>query len=149
MPVSSVKQRTEERLARPGSVKSEDQKLMDRLRRLAEEVTSELSELDPPRGKELLGAFVSELYLSLAERELSAKRSQRQTEAIAAAKSRGVRFGREPIPLPDGFAELAEEWRNGRVSAVEAGRILGISRHTFKRRATEWVQSAEADGDAL
>lgn len=76
-------------------------------------------------------------------------RRQRQAEGIAEAKARGVRLGREPMSLPEGFEELAEEWQNGRVSAAEAGWMLGISGHTFKRRAVEWVKSAEAETDAL
>ena len=134
---------------RSGAQKIKGQEPGDRLRKLAGEVISELSELDTSHRNELLSAFVTELYLSVAKQELSAKRSQRQVEAMAAAKARGVQIGRKRDPLPEAFEELAEEWRNGRVSAVEAGRILGISRHTFRRRATEWAESAEAKADVL
>lgn len=41
--------------------------------------------------------------------------------------------------MPEPFAELAEEWWYGRVTAVQAGRELGISRTTFKHRAEEWA----------
>ena len=60
-------------------------------------------------------------------------------DAIAAAKERGVRFGRRRIPMPEPFAELAEEWWYRRDTAVQAGRELGISRTTFKHRAEEWA----------
>ena len=59
-------------------------------------------------------------------------------ESIAAALERGVRFGPERIPMPEGFEELAEDWWNGYVTATAAGKSLGISRKTFTRRATEW-----------
>ena len=74
-------------------------------------------------------------YVAQTERDFN---RQRQAEGIAAAKTRGVRFGRKPLLMPDAFAELAEEWWRGRVSAAQAGRELGISRTTFKLRAEEW-----------
>lgn len=126
-----------------GAKKTKEQEPRDRLRQMAQEVMSEISELDPSRNKELLGVFVSELFLSVAEQESRRERCQRQAEAVAAAKARGVRFGRERMELPDGFEDLVEDWSNGLVTASEAGRMLGISRHTFTRRAKEMVQSAE------
>lgn len=77
------------------------------------------------------------------------ERSRRYAEAAAAAKARGVRIGRNREPLPEGFEEMAEDWFNGRVTAIEAGKILGISRQRFSRRATEWAKSVEAEEDVL
>ena len=60
--------------------------------------------LDTRRGKDLLGAFLSDIVLQVlsfvAENERASIR-QRQAEGIAAAKIRGVKFGRPPIPLPE------------------------------------------------
>lgn len=56
---------------------------------------------------------------------------------------------KEPAKLQAELGELAEEWQNGGVSAAEAGRMLGISRHTFTRRAVKWAKSAEAETDTL
>ena len=62
--------------------------------------------LDTRRGKDLVGTFLSDIVLQVlsfvAENERSNIR-QRQAEGIAAAKARGVRFGRPPRPLPEGF----------------------------------------------
>ena len=62
--------------------------------------------LDTRRGKDLLGTFLSDIVLQVlsfvAENERTNIR-QRQAEGIAAAKAKGVRFGRVPKPLPDGF----------------------------------------------
>ena len=62
--------------------------------------------LDTRRGKDLLGTFLSDIVLQVlsfvAENERTNIR-QRQAEGIAAAKARGIRFGRPPKPLPDGF----------------------------------------------
>ena len=69
--------------------------------------------LDTRRGKDLVGTFLSDIVLQVlsfvAENERTNIR-QRQAEGIAAAKERGVRFGRKRIPMPDGFEELAEKW---------------------------------------
>ena len=92
-------------------------------------------------GQDLTGRFVADLVLQIlayvAQKEREDIR-QRQAEGIAAAKERGVRFGPKRIPMPEGFEELAEDWRRGAVTAAEAGRRLGVSRKTFTRRALEW-----------
>ena len=63
------------------------------LRRLAQDVVSELSKLDPARSKELLGVFVSEMFRSVAEQEQREERRKKQAEGIAAARPRQVRGG--------------------------------------------------------
>ncbi len=67
---------------------------------------------------------------------------QRQAEGIEAAKARGVRFGREQIPMPEGFESLAEDWWSGCISATDAGKRMGVSRDTFLRRVKEWGAEA-------
>ena len=60
---------------------------------------------------------------------------QRQTEGIAAAKEKGIRFGRRPMKKPDEFESLARKWKEGGISANRAAKLLGVSNHTF----TRWV----------
>ncbi|MCI8538924.1 MAG: recombinase family protein [Oscillospiraceae bacterium] len=97
--------------------------------------------LDTRAERDLTGVLVADIVLQLlsyvaqTERELI---RQRQAEGIAAAKEKGVRFGRARIPMPDAFEALALDWWAGRVSAVQAGKQLGVSRTTFMRRAEEW-----------
>ena len=95
--------------------------------------------LDTREGRDLTGTLIADIvllsYVAQTEREFI---RQRQAEGIAAAKGRGVRFGRERIPMPESFVALAEAWRSGRITAVQAGKELGISRSTFTRRAEEW-----------
>lgn len=122
----------------PVAMRSDDEKLQEQIRRLAQEVLSEISELDSSRSKELLGTFVSELFLSVAEQERRQMRRQKQAEGIAAARERGVRFGRQHLPVPDGFEDLARQWENGGISAGSAAAKLGMSRDTFLRRAREY-----------
>ena len=97
--------------------------------------------LDTREGRDLTGTLIADIVLQLLSYVAQTERDfirQRQAEGIAAAKARGVRFGPERIPMPESFEELAEDWWSGRVTAVQAGKELGISRATFKRRAEEW-----------
>lgn len=84
--------------------------------------------------------FVSDLVLQIlsyvSEKErLSIKERQRQ--GIEAARSRGVRLGRPPIQPPENFAEVVKLWKSGSITAVEAMRRLGISKHAFYKLVKE------------
>ena len=125
------------------ATKINDNGLQDRLRWMAQEVLSEITGLDPSRSKELLGLFVSELFLSVAEKERREERRQRQAEGIAAAKARGVRFGPEPKPVPENFIECYEAWRDGYLSTTQAAEECGISRQAFYRAAKRQEQAAD------
>ena len=67
---------------------------------------------------------------------------QRQAEGIAAAKARGVRFGRPPSPLPEKFHEACQLWKSGKVTGTVAAEICGMPLSTFRYRA-EVCQKAE------
>lgn len=73
-------------------------------------------------------------YMAQAERE--AIRS-RQAQGIAAAKARGVRFGRPRLPVPEGFKGLKAQWEEGKISSRQAAQQLHISHQTFLRWAKE------------
>ena len=94
--------------------------------------------LDTRREKNLLGTFISDLVLALlsyvAENERTNIR-QRQAEGIAAAKARGVHFGRRPNPLPDNFYEVYQQWKMKKISVSEAARQCGMPQTTFFERA--------------
>ncbi len=97
--------------------------------------------LDTREGRDLTGTLVADIVLQLLSYVAQTERDfmrQRQAEGIEAARARGVRFGRERIPMPESFDDLAEDWWNGYVSAAEAARQMGVSRDTFLRRAKEW-----------
>ena len=97
--------------------------------------------LDTREGRDLTGTLVADIVLQLLSYVAQTEREfihQRQAEGIAAALERGVRFGPDRIPMPEGFEDLAEDWWNGYITATDAGKMLGISRKTFTRRATEW-----------
>lgn len=96
--------------------------------------------LDTRRGKDLVGTFLSDIVLQVlsfvAENERSNIR-QRQAEGIAAAKRRGVRFGRPSLPPPENFPEIVAAWEEGWISFQEALYRSGFSEATFYRRVRE------------
>ena len=100
--------------------------------------------LDTRRGKDLVGTFLSDVVLQVlsfvAENERTNIR-QRQAEGIAAAKARGVRFGRPPAPLPPNFHEVYQQWRQGRITGVEAARACRMPLSTFRYKAAIYEKS--------
>lgn len=90
--------------------------------------------LDTRNGKDLMGTFLADLVLQIlsfvAENERNAIR-QRQAEGIAAAKAKGVRFGRPEIPLPENFMEVYERWRAGEITGTRASNELNMPLSTF------------------
>ena len=75
-------------------------------------------------------------YVAQTERENT---RQRQAEGIAAARMRGVRFGRPRKEVPDAFWDLKEQWRSGEIVSREAARQLGVAQDTFLR----WVHELQ------
>lgn len=100
--------------------------------------------LDTRREKNLLGTFISDLVLALlsyvAENERINIR-QRQAEGIAAAKARGVHFGRRPNPLPENFYEVYQLWKMKKISVSEAAKQCGMPQTTFFERARAYEKS--------
>ncbi len=100
--------------------------------------------LDTRREKNLLGTFISDLVLTLlsyvAENERANIR-QRQAEGIAAAKARGVHFGRRPNPLPENFYEVYQQWKMKKISVSEAAKQCGMPQTTFFERARAYEKS--------
>ena len=94
--------------------------------------------LDTRRGKDLVGTFVSDIVLQVlsfvAENERVNIR-QRQAEGIAAAKARGVRFGRPPKPLPGNFHSAYQRWKARKITGTAAAAECGMPLSTFRYRA--------------
>ncbi len=120
---------------------SANEDMQSQLRNLAQEVVSDIAAADPARSRELLSAFVSELVLAVADESRREERRQRQAEGIAAAKARGVRFGRPAAPVPENFDETHQDWRAGKLSLQQAADACGISRGTFYGIAVRREQS--------
>ena len=98
--------------------------------------------LDTRRGRDLMGTFLSDIVLQVlsfvAENERDNIR-QRQAEGIAAAKARGVRFGRPPKPLPENYHSVYQKWKQGELTGTAAAGACGIPLSTFRY----WAQVYE------
>ena len=97
--------------------------------------------LDTRNHKNLLGTFISDLVLQLlsfiSENERTTIR-QRQAEGIAAAKKRGVRFGRPTKEAPQNFEEVILKWQKKEVPLDEILKEYDMSAATFYRRLREF-----------
>ncbi len=100
--------------------------------------------LDTRRGKDLMGTFLSDIVLQVlsfvAENERVNIR-QRQAEGIAAAKARGVKFGRPPRPVPDNFYQVRQDWRNKKITLQQAAVACAMPVTTFYEKAVQFEKS--------
>lgn len=96
--------------------------------------------LDTRTAKDLMGTFIADLVLQIlsfvAENE-RANIKKRQEQGIAAAKARGVRFGRPEKPVPENFVEIVRQWDKQIITTSEATRLCDMSRATFYRKIRE------------
>ncbi len=96
--------------------------------------------LDTRTGKDLMGTFIADLVLQILSFVAHTERDhikERQKAGIAAARERGVVFGRPKIDPPDDFKNIIKEWEAGKIMTKEAVRRSGLSRSTFYRRVQE------------
>ncbi len=94
--------------------------------------------LDTRRGKDLMGTFLSDIVLQVLSFVAENERTnikQRQAEGIAAAKAKGVRFGRPPAPLPANFHSVYQRWKEGEITGLAAAKECGMPMSTFRYRA--------------
>jgi len=97
-------------------------------------VVLDMPALDTTRSKDLLGTFISDLVLQLISFVAQNEREnirKRQADGIAAAKARGVRFGRPAKELPADFEVLVEQWEHEKIATADMLKICNMSRSTF------------------
>lgn len=118
------------------------EEVLEQWRLITKEKQADVVVLDMPlldtrqRGRDLTGTFVADLVLQILSYVAQTEREcirQRQMEGIAAAKLRGVRFGRPRKEIPPDFERLKAEWENRRITSREAAKQLGVSQDTFLR----------------
>ena len=97
--------------------------------------------LDTRRGKDLMGTFLSDIVLSFVAENERTNIRQRQAKGIAAAKARGVKFGRPPRPLPDNFYEVHKAWRAKQLTLNQAAQACGLPAGTFYSKAIIFEKS--------
>jgi DNA invertase Pin-like site-specific DNA recombinase len=96
--------------------------------------------LDTRRDKDLMGTFIADLVLQILSFVAQSEREnirKRQAEGIAAARARGVHFGRPIKKLPDNFAVIVRQWERGKLPLSELLSQSGLTETTFYRRLRE------------
>ena len=125
--------------------------IQNQWRMLTKEIGIDICVLDMPlldtrNGKDLMGTFIADLVLQIlsfvAESERENIRS-RQEQGIAAAKKRGVRFGRPQMPMPDNFGKIVQKWENKQMTFRDAVQECKMSPATFYRRLKEYRMGRE------
>lgn len=120
------------------------EEILNQWRKITKEIRADIVVLDMPlldtrqTGRDLTGTFVADLVLQILSYVAQTEREnirQRQAEGIAAARGRGVKFGRPRKEIPKQFYQLKEEWEEKKISSREAASHLGIAQDTFLR----WV----------
>ena len=126
-------------------------KSLDRLSRNKEDIKNELewfkqngirlmildlptSMVQVPKGQEWLIEMINNILIevlsSIAQQERETTRA-RQREGIDAAKLAGKHLGRPRVEMPENFAVVVMEWRNGKITAKEAMKRTGLRRNSF------------------
>ena len=96
--------------------------------------------LDTRQGRDLTGTLIADIVLQLLSYVAQTEREfirRRQAEGIAAAKEKGIRFGRKPLDRPPQYPEIKAQWQNGCFSAREAAKRLNVSHKTFLK----WINT--------
>lgn len=100
--------------------------------------------LDTRQGKDLMGTFIADLVLQILSFVAQSEREnirKRQAEGIAAAKAKGVKFGRPPKPLPGNFHRVYQRWKAGKITGVAAAKECGMPVTTFRYKAAVYENS--------
>jgi DNA invertase Pin-like site-specific DNA recombinase len=96
--------------------------------------------LDTTYCKDLLGTFIADLVLQVLSFASQLEREntlQRQAEGIAAAKARGIVFGKAPLPFPDNFEVVYSQWRAKELTTKETAALCGFSRRALYEKTQE------------
>ena len=122
------------------------EEIQNQWRILTKEIGIDICVLDMPlldtrNGKDLMGTFIADLVLQIlsfvAQSECENIR-KRQAEGIAAAKAKGVKFGRPEIPYPDNFRKIHREWKKKKITLRQAAEACNMSVGTFYGKARKF-----------
>lgn len=104
--------------------------------------------LDTRQDKGLTGRLISDIVLQLLSYVAQSEREnirKRQAEGIAAARARGVHFGRTEKPLPENFAEVSARWKHGELTLTAAAKTCGMPISSFRYRAGKEAQPCSTE----
>lgn len=99
--------------------------------------------LDTSIHHDLMGTLIADIVLQLLSYVAETEREsikQRQAEGIAAAKARGIKFGRPSLLLPDEFFEIYNQWKNRECNSRQAASLLHVSQPTFLKWAADFAE---------
>lgn len=125
--------------------------ILEEWRHITKKIGADVLVLDMPlldtrtKGRDLTGTFIADLVLQILSYVAQTEREnirQRQMEGIAAAKRRGVKFGRPSLPLPDNFDEIHKAWRGKKLTLKQAARECGMPEGTFYSKTVR-LENAE------
>lgn len=122
------------------------EEIQNQWRVLTKEIGADICVIDMPlldtrQGKDLMGTFIADLVLQILSFVAQNEREnirKRQLQGIAAAKAKGVRFGRPEKELPQEFISLVEQWEKKKIALPEILKQCKISESTFYRRLREY-----------
>ncbi|CDD06946.1 resolvase N-terminal domain protein [Dorea sp. CAG:317] len=121
--------------------------IIDQWRIITKKIEADIVVLDMPlldtrrKGQDLTGTFISDMVLQILSYVAQTEREnikQRQMEGIAAAKLRGVRFGRPRMAIPGNFESICCLWKKGKITSRIAAEELAVSQSTFLRWARQY-----------
>ena len=122
------------------------EEIQNQWRILTKEIGIDICVLDMPlldtrNGKDLMGTFIADLVLQILSFVAQSEREnirKRQAEGIAAAKMKGVRFGRPAKSVPDDFERIVQSWEKKELTLSEALELCDVSETTFYRRVKDY-----------
>ena len=81
-----------------------------------------------------MGTFLADIVLQVLSFVAQNEREnirKRQAQGIAAAKAKGMKFGRPVKKAPPNFPEIVEKWESGIIKSYEAAEMCGMCESTF------------------
>ena len=122
------------------------EEIQNQWRRLTKEIGIDICVIDMPlldtrNGKDLMGTFIADLVLQILSFVAQSEREnikKRQKQGIAAAKARGVKFGRPEKTVPDDFGEIIIQWEKKKITLSEVLKRCNVSESTFYRRLKDY-----------
>lgn len=122
------------------------EEIQQQWRKLTKEIGADICVIDMPlldtrNGKDLMGTFIADLVLQILSFVAQSEREnirKRQEQGIAAAKARGVQFGRPALAVPEDFGGLVRQWECKTIPISAVLDQCGMSEATFYRRLREY-----------
>lgn len=122
------------------------EEIQNQWRILTKEIGTDICVLDMPlldtrNGKDLMGTFIADLVLQILSFVAQSEREnikKRQAQGIAAAKAKGIRFGRPKKKVPENFRKIVRTWEQKRLPLKEVLKQCNMSEATFYRRLREY-----------